>query len=91
MHEDSAALARQVQANLPRNMNVDVVKCLNSSMSLEETVHHAEQYLYPFEMEYCLTAVGLLFTMIVFGSKKVRQKAAGKSLSELETDSQNQI
>ena len=33
-------------------------------MSLEETVHNAEPYLYPFEMEFCLTAVGLLFIMM---------------------------
>ena len=45
----------------------DVSSCLDGNMTLEVT---AELYFYPFEMEFCLTAMGLLFIIMAIGGMK---------------------
>ena len=44
--------------------------CLNSSTHLQENMDTAGQYFYPFEMEFCLSALALLLSMTKPMAKK---------------------
>jgi len=38
--------------------------CLNGSTELKKSITSVEPYFYPFDMEFCLVAVGMLLTML---------------------------
>ena len=44
------------------------VACLNESTKAQQTVQNVEVYLYPFDMEYCLVAGGMLLAMLISNS-----------------------
>mgnify|MGYP001801278633 FL=1 len=64
LHVQEKNLLPKIKPHITKADYQEVLRCLNDSKTLEETVHNAEPYLYPFEMEFCLTAVGLLFIMM---------------------------
>lgn len=59
----NTGVSEELLHSLPKDAT-KVMRCLAGNTTVQMDMSSAGQYFYPFEMEFCLTAVGLLLGLL---------------------------